>query len=116
MNTESKALEDFYLLSEYLGNEGRIEDVNGYKSNYSAYLLHANHIKACDFVAPFCENKKVLDVSCFIGYDETRIFSKANEIVAIDSDDNVLEFARQNRFLSNVNFKKVDAKHLPFSD
>ena len=116
MNAKSKVLEDFYLLSEFLGNEGRIENVNEFKSNFSAFLSHASHIKAYDFVAPFCENKKVLDVGCFIGYGETRISSKAKEIVAIDSDDNALEFARQNRFLPNVNFKKVDAKHLPFSD
>ncbi|MDT8300098.1 MAG: class I SAM-dependent methyltransferase [Sedimentisphaerales bacterium] len=116
MKAESKVLEDFYLLSEYLGNEGRIEDVNEYKSDFSAFLSHASHIKAYDFVAPFCEDKKVLDVGCFIGYGETRIYSKAKEIVAIDSDDNAIEFARQNRFIPNVKFEKVDAKHLPFSD
>ncbi|NQT04250.1 MAG: class I SAM-dependent methyltransferase [Planctomycetes bacterium] len=116
MKEEDKVLEGFYLLSEYLGNEGRIDDINGYKSNFSAFLSYASHIKAYEFVAPFCENMKVLDVGCFIGYGETRLFSKAKEIVAIDRDDNALEFARQNRSLPNVNFKKVDAKHLPFSD
>jgi ubiquinone/menaquinone biosynthesis C-methylase UbiE len=116
MKAEGEVLEDFYLLSEYLGNEGRIEDINEFKGNFSAFLSHASHIKAYDFVAPFCENMKVLDVGCFIGYGETRIFSKANEIVAIDSDDNALEFARQNRIIPNVTFNKIDAKHLPFSD
>lgn len=116
MKTENEVLKDFYLLSDYLKKERKIEDLDKYKKDFSAFLLHANHIKAYDFVAPFCKNKKVLDVGCFIGYGETRIFSQAKEIVAIDSDNKALEFACQNRFIPNVKFRKVNARQLPFSN
>ena len=116
MESKNNILEDFHLLSDYLWNIGKLEDLNKYKEDFSAFLLHANHIKAYDFVAPFCKNKMVLDIGCFIGYGEARIFSQAKEIIAIDSDDKALEFARRNRRISNVKFEKVDARGLPFSN
>ena len=109
-----KVLEDFYLLSDYLYKDGRIKDSEKYKKDFSAFLLHAGHIKAYDFVAPFCRDKKVLDIGCFIGYGETRLSLQAKEIIAIDTDDRVLEFARKNRVVPNVKFQKVDARRLPF--
>lgn len=115
MNMEDDVLKDFYLLSSYLKKEGIIADLNRYKKDLPAFLLHANHIKTYDFIAPFCENKKVLDIGCFIGYGETRI-PKAKHIIAIDSDDRVLEFTRKNRKLPNVKFQKVDARNLPFQN
>jgi len=116
MNPENEILEDFYLLSDYIWKTGKVEDLNKYKEDFSAFLLHANHIKAYDFVASFCRDKKVLDVGCFIGYGEVRIFSQAKEIIAIDSNDKALEFARRNRRIPNVKFEKVDARQLPFSN
>lgn len=116
MRAETKVLEDFYLLSDYLWTIGKIKDLDKYKKDFAAFLLHANHIKAYDFVAPHCKGKKVLNVGGFIGYGETRIFSQAKEIIAIDSDDKALEFARQNRLIPNAKFEKVDARRLPFSN
>ncbi|HPP67230.1 MAG TPA: class I SAM-dependent methyltransferase [bacterium] len=113
MKPENEILKDFYLLADYLEKKYKIKNVNKYKNNISAFLLHANHIKSYDFIAPFCMGKKVLDIGCFIGYGETRIFSQAKEIIAIDSDDDALDFAR-NRFIPNVRFEKADAKRLPF--
>lgn len=115
MNMEDDVLKDFYLLCNYLKKEGKIADLNRYKEDFSAFLLHADHIKIYDFISPFCKNKKVLDIGCFIGYGETRILA-AKEIVAIDSDDKVLEFARQNRKLPNVKFLRMDARKLTFSN
>jgi len=114
MKMENEVLKDFYLLADYLKKEGKIGDLNRYKEDFSAFLLHANHIKSYDFVAPFCKNKKVLDIGCFTGYGETRIFSQAKEIIAIDSDKTALEFARLNRHIPNVKFKEADAGQLPF--
>ena len=116
MNTKNEILKDFYLLADYLWEIGKVKDLNKYKKDFSAFLLHANHIKAYDFVAPFCKDKMVLDIGCFIGYGETRIFSQAKEIIAIDSDDKALDFARRNRQIPNVKFEKVDARGLPFSN
>lgn len=116
MRAKNKVLEDFYLLSDYLWKIGKVEDLDKYKKDFSAFLLHANHIKTYDFAAPYCKGKKVLNVGCFIGYGETRIFSQAKEIIAIDTDEKALEFARQNRFIPNAKFKKADARQLPFSN
>ena len=116
MRAQNKVLEDFYLLSDYLWKTGKVKDLDKYKEDFSAFLLHANHIKAYDFVAPHCKGKKVLNIGCFIGYGETRIFSQAKEIIAIDSDEEALEFAHQSRFIPNAKFEKVDARRLPFSN
>jgi len=115
MKPENEILEDFYLLADYLEKRHKIKDVNKYKNNLSAFLLHANHIKSYDFVAPFCRNKRVLDIGCFIGYGETRIFSQAKEIIAIDSDDDAISFAR-NRSIPGVKFEKAEATLLSFPD
>jgi len=116
MKIKNEVLQDFYLLTNYLKKENKTKNLNEYKKDFAAFLLHANHIKAYDFIAPFCKNKKVLDIGCFIGYGETRIFSKAKEIIAIDNDDKALEFARKNRLIPNVRFEKAYARRLPFSN
>jgi len=115
-DVENEVLKDFYLLADYLKKEGKIEDLCKYKRDFSAFLLHAHHVKTYDFIAPFCKNKRVLDIGCFIGYGETRIYPQANEIIAIDSDSNAIKFARKNRKFQNVKFKDVDARKLPFSN
>lgn len=113
---ENEALRDFYFLSDYLKSEGKIKDSENYKRDFSAFLSYISHIKAYDFVSPFCMNKKILDIGCFIGYGEKWIAKQAREIVAIDSNSKAIEFARQNRNFSNVEFKKIDARKLPFHD
>lgn len=113
---ENEVLKDFHLLADYLKKKEKIQDLSKYKNDFSAFLLHAHHIKAYDFIAPFCKNKRILDIGCFIGYGETRIYSQANEIIAIDIDSNALEFARKNRKFQNVEFKDIDVTKLPFSN
>jgi len=113
-DVENEVLKDFYLLADYLKKEGKIEDLSKYKKDFSAFLLHAHHVKTYDFIVPFCKNKRVLDIGCFIGYGETRIYPQASEIIAIDSDSNAIKFARKNRKFPNVKFQKVDAKKLPY--
>ena len=108
-------LNDFHFLSDYLKKQGKIKNLSRYKEAFSAFLLHADHIKAYDFAAPFCKNKKVLDVGCFMGYGEKILADYAEEIVAIDGDDEALEFARRNNISSNVNFEKANATQLSFS-
>ena len=115
-DVENEVLKDFYLLADYLKKEGKIEDLGKYKKDFSAFLLHAHHVKTYDFIVPFCKNKRVLDIGCFIGYGETPIYPQANEIIAIDSDSNAIKFARKNRKFQNVKFKDVDARKLPFSN
>jgi len=114
MDVENGVLKDFYLLADYLKSEEKIVDINKYKKDFSAFLLHASHIKTYDFIAPFCKDKKILDIGCFLGYGENRIYLEASEIIAIDSDINALKFACKNRKFPNVKFQKVDAKKLPY--
>ena len=113
---ENEVLRDFYLLSDYLKSEGKIKDSENYKRDFSAFLSYISHIKAYDFISSFCKNKKLLDIGCFIGYGERWITKQAREIVAIDSNSKAIEFAKQNRNFPNVDFKKIDARKLPFHD
>lgn len=116
MKNKMAILEDFNSLFEYLRKEGKINDLNSYKKDFSAFLLHANHIKAYDFAAPLCKGKRVLDVGCFIGYGEKVLADCAKEVIAIDSDDKALEFAARNVFGTHIKFEKVNAERLPFYD
>lgn len=111
---KEEVLNNFYRLSGYLEKEGIINDLNNYRKDISAFLWHADHLKAYEFVTPFCMNKKVLDVGCFIGIGEEILASSAKEIIAIDADDKALEFARHNTLAPNVRFEKIDARDLPF--
>ena len=115
MEEKNEIIQSFYSLSEYLKENGKIENLRQYERDFSAFLLHARHIKTYDFIAPFCKDKKVLDIGCFIGYGEKHL-ALAKEVIAIDTDDNSLEFARRNNFNSNIRFLKVDARELPFSE
>jgi len=90
---ENEVLRDFYFLSDYLKSEGKIKDSENYKRDFSAFLSYISHIKAYDFVNPFCMNKKILDIGCFIGYGERWISKQAREIVAVDSNSKAIEFA-----------------------
>jgi len=105
--------QSFHSLADYLGQEKGIDNVKEYKRDTPAFLLHARHIKTYDFIAPFCKDKKVLDIGCFIGYGEKRL-DLAKEVIAIDADNNALEFAKRNNPNSNTVFKRVDARELPF--
>lgn len=116
VNAEREVLDDFYVLSDYLAREGKIDDPGGFKESLSSFLLHAQHIKSYDFVSPFCSGKKILDIGCFIGYGEKRISPFAKEIIAIDSDGKAIAFCRNNRAIPNARFERIDAKTLPFPD
>lgn len=116
MKNKMDILEDFNSLFEYLRKDGKIKDLNSYKKDFSAFSLHANHIKAYDFAAPLCKGKRVLDVGCFIGYGEKVLANYAEEIIGIDSSDKALDTAGKRDIGGNVKFEKVDARRLPFPD
>jgi 2-polyprenyl-3-methyl-5-hydroxy-6-metoxy-1,4-benzoquinol methylase len=111
-----EALDSFYVLANYLKMIGKVRDLDRYKKDFSAFLLHSDRLKAYNFIAPYCKDKKILDIGCFIGYGEKCVAPYAKEIIAIDSDDRVIEFACQNNFAPNVKFNKSDAKKLQFSN
>jgi len=113
---KEEALKDFYSLAEYLEREGKLKNLEKYKQDFSAFLNHADHLAGYNFILPFCIGKKVLDVGCFLGHGETILARHAKEIVAIDSDDKALEVAAKRGISGNVEFEKVDARCLPFSN
>jgi len=113
---EDFVLKDFYVLVDYLAEHKKLKNPEKYKNNFAAFLLHARHIKTYEIISPFCINKKVLDIGCFIGYGESIISPQANLIVAIDSDAEAIKFARENRNLPNVEFLNIEAKKLPYKD
>jgi len=117
MIQKNNILKDFYILADYLEKEGKIKNANEYKKYFPAFLLHAQHLKSYNFAIPYCKNKKILDIGCFIGYGETHIAQYAKKIIAIDNDKKAINFARKNRIVLNVKFEETDVKKLlPFSN
>lgn len=116
MESDNNILKEFYRLAEYVNKIGEIENLEAYKTNFHAFLLHASHIKAYDFIAPKCKNKKVLDIGCYIGYGEQRIANFATEVIAVDTDSTAIEYANQHNIFPNIKFEISNAKKLPFID
>ncbi|MFC1687717.1 class I SAM-dependent methyltransferase [Patescibacteria group bacterium] len=105
-------LESYKSLCAYLKEENKITDFDSYFHNFAAFVSFAIHLKTYDFVAPYCDNKEILDVGCFLGYGEACIASKARKITAIDLDHQAIEYAKKNNKYDNVTFEEVDATKL----
>lgn len=109
-----EALKSFKVLSEYLKNTGQVHDIKVYQKDFSAFLLHARHIWAYNFITQFCKNKKVLDIGCFLGYGQKIVSPYAKQVIAIDLNENVIKMLQQKCFLPNVKFMKANACNMPF--
>lgn len=112
--TTNGNLHKFYMYANSLYELGNITNIDGFKNDISAFLLHMMHLKAYDFAKPFCEGKKVLEVGCNMGYGTKDLANISEEIVAIDFDSRALRIARENYAASNIRFKEADATALPF--
>jgi 2-polyprenyl-3-methyl-5-hydroxy-6-metoxy-1,4-benzoquinol methylase len=110
MNAKSIVIQDFHILADYLQSSGKIKDAESYKKDLSAFLLHAQHLKCYDFVAPYCSGKDVLDIGCFIGYGTERIALYSRHVIGIDNDNKALSFAHQNRGAVNMSFENTSIK------
>lgn len=113
MGQKNKVLKDFYTLAKYLKKTSKIKDLEAYKNNFAAFLLHARHLISYDFIVPYCKDKRVLDIGCFIAYGEKRFSLETKETIAIDSDKEALAFAKK-RKIPNLILMEVDARDLPF--
>ncbi|MFH1359468.1 MAG: methyltransferase domain-containing protein [Candidatus Omnitrophota bacterium] len=116
MNDKEKIFEEFYRLADFYYQQNLIKDAQNYKKDFSAFLLYLHHIKTYELLAPFCRDKTILDIGCFLGYGEPYIAEEAKEVIAIDNNRGAINFARNHYSLPNVDFRVVDAKQLPFED
>ena len=114
MPENSEILRDFYLLSEFLAGEGKIESVDRYKRNFPAFLSFAGHVKAYQIVASLCRMRSVLEIGCFLGYGAKFLAGSAEEVIAVDRDEKALAWAKRTVSNPRVSFKKVEACELPF--
>jgi SAM-dependent methyltransferase len=105
---EQEILDDYHLLVNYLERAGEIKDARIYSKDISRFLLHARHLKCYDFVRPFCRNKNVLDIGCYLGYGEQRLSALAKKITAVDIDENAIAYARSHYSSPNVEFLQAD--------
>lgn len=104
------------MLADYFEEIGRIEKADRFKTDFPAFFLHSIHMKAYEFVIPYCYGKKVLDIGCSLGTGEVVLADTAERIIAVDVNEKALEFARRSIDKTNVEFMKADAKELPFQD
>ena len=107
-------LSHFHVLADYFEKIGRVENKSGFKTDFPAFFLHSIHMKAYEFVVPYCCDKKVLDVGCSLGTGEFVLADSVERIVAVDMNEEALEFASRSIDRENVEFMKADARELPF--
>lgn len=113
---KSDLLNDFLIFTGYLGRKKIVLDSKAYANDFAAFLLHAHHVSPYDLILPCCKDKEILEIGCFLGYGTSRIAKSANKVIAIDSDEDALGFAREHRAGANIVFQKSDARRLPFPD
>ena len=87
---QQEMLQDFELLADYLLSDPAATIAPSYRSNLSAFLLHAQHVAAYDLAEPYLHDKQVLEIGCFIGYGSLNLAGKAREVISIDIDERAL--------------------------
>jgi ubiquinone/menaquinone biosynthesis C-methylase UbiE len=104
----------FHSYAQLLHKRGAIEDIEEFKNDISAFLLHMSHLKAYDFSKPFCSGKRVLEIGCNTGYGTIEIADAAQEVVALDSDPSVLQVARKSHAARKIRYEDGKASYLPY--
>ncbi len=85
-------------------------------SSKQDYVLHLIHCKAYHTAAKLANNGTVLDLGCNLGYGTSIISKASNLIIGVDVSNRAIESARSKYKESNIDFKLVDGKILPFED
>lgn len=82
------------------------------KNNYSSHEC-AIHMARYNFAKQFCNNKKILDISCGEGYGSYILAScGSEEVVGIDISEETINLAKKNYKLDNLKYKVSDASVL----
>lgn len=75
------------------------------------------HMHRYAFVAPWCDDAKVLDAACGEGYGSEILSRTAAQVTGVDRSEQVIAHARQ-RYASagNLVFEEADCTDMPFED
>jgi SAM-dependent methyltransferase len=76
----------------------------------------ALHLKRYVFSLPWCEDARVLDAACGVGYGCATIASVAASVVGVDRSEDAIEFARTRYPAANIGFELGDVTALRFPD
>lgn len=112
--TTNKNIHKFHIDAKFLYELGAIDNIDIFKDNISAFLLHMSHLKAYDYAKSFCGGKKVLEIGCNIGYGTIELSNAAEEIVGVDFDSCALQIAKKSYASSNIRYEEVKATNLPY--
>ena len=73
------------------------------------------HLKRYEFALSYCQNKKVLDAACGVGYGSAYLASVAASIIGIDIDPEAIIYGQQHYSYDNLIFKVADVTQTDFA-
>ncbi len=75
-------------------------------------LMIARHFCAYKFASQFASQKSILDIGCGEGYGSNLLAHSAKEVLGIDYDPEVIDYARNKYLKENLNFSCLDVENL----
>jgi len=75
-------------------------------------LMIARHLCAYKFTKDYVYSKAVLDIGCGEGYGSFHLAGFAKEVVAIDYDRAIIDYAKNKYRANNLTFSAIDVKDL----
>jgi SAM-dependent methyltransferase len=79
-------------------------------------LMIARHFCAYRFAKDYAENKRVLDIGCGEGYGSSYLADFAKEVIGVDYDKSIIDYAKDKYKKNNLAFYVIDAKELDYFD
>jgi 2-polyprenyl-3-methyl-5-hydroxy-6-metoxy-1,4-benzoquinol methylase len=76
-------------------------------------LMIARHFCAYKLARSFVKGKRVLDIGCGEGYGADFLAESAQDVLGIDYDKDVIDYAREKYHRQNLRFSVLDIKDLP---
>lgn len=77
----------------------------------------ALHLKRYQFAREYVRGKRVLDMGCGVGYGASYLTESCRQVVAADTDQAALVYAKQNYDApSNINFIQADAMRMGLAE
>jgi len=81
------------------------------------YVLFLKQKKAYEFAADLSDGARVLDFGCGSGYGAALLASRADQVVGVDVDGEVIEYCSRRYRKPNLTFQEVAPNYsLPFQD
>lgn len=72
------------------------------------------HFVRYRYAQDYCSGKSVLDTGCGVGYGSSHLAEVAHDVVAVDNDPQVVQYARRRYSRANVRYVVSDCQELPF--